>query len=99
MFTAPDSFGEWPLRRLMTEVVGSGHRSVEDMSRVQAREAFRRILAGDRTGTFADAVVLNAALRMYAREDAADLESCVGRARTAIDAGTAAERLAALRDF
>jgi len=37
--------GEWPLRRLMTEVVGSGHKSAEDMSREQAREAFARILA------------------------------------------------------
>jgi anthranilate phosphoribosyltransferase len=39
--------GEWPLRRLMTEVVGSGHKSANDMSRVQAREAFARILQGE----------------------------------------------------
>lgn len=41
------SFGEWPLRRLMTEVVGSGHKSAEDMTREQAREAFERILADE----------------------------------------------------
>jgi anthranilate phosphoribosyltransferase len=40
-------FGEWPLKRLMTEVVGSGHKSADDMSREQAREAFARILAGE----------------------------------------------------
>ncbi len=39
--------GDWPLRRLMTEVVGSGHKSAEDMTREQAREAFARILAGE----------------------------------------------------
>jgi anthranilate phosphoribosyltransferase len=38
---------EWPLRRLMTEVVGSGHKSAEDMSRPQAREAMARIFEGD----------------------------------------------------
>jgi anthranilate phosphoribosyltransferase len=37
-------YGEWPLKRLMTEVVGSGHKSADDMSREQAREAFQRIL-------------------------------------------------------
>jgi anthranilate phosphoribosyltransferase len=42
-----DAAGEWPLQRLMTEVVGSGHRSAEDMTRSQAREAFQRILAGE----------------------------------------------------
>ena len=39
--------GEWPLQRLMTEVVGSGHKSADDMDREQAREAFQRILAGE----------------------------------------------------
>jgi anthranilate phosphoribosyltransferase len=37
-------YGEWPLKRLMTEVVGSGHKSADDMSREQAREAMARIL-------------------------------------------------------
>ncbi|MFB6206632.1 MAG: anthranilate phosphoribosyltransferase [Haloglomus sp.] len=40
-------FGEWPLKRLMTEVVGSGHKSADDMTREQAREAFARILASE----------------------------------------------------
>lgn len=35
---------QWPLKRLMTEVVGSGPKSAEDMTREQATEAFRRIL-------------------------------------------------------
>lgn len=41
------STGEWPLRRLMTEVVGSGHKSADDMTREQARESMDRIFAGD----------------------------------------------------
>ncbi|MFC6837661.1 anthranilate phosphoribosyltransferase [Halomarina ordinaria] len=45
MAEATQSFGEWPLKRLMTEVVGTGHKSADDMTREQAREAFRRILA------------------------------------------------------
>ena len=39
-------FGEWPLKRLMTEVCGSGHKSADDLTREQAREAFERIIAG-----------------------------------------------------
>ena len=38
---------EWPLDRLMTEVVGSGHKSADDMTRPQAREALAHIFAGD----------------------------------------------------
>ncbi|WP_331233892.1 anthranilate phosphoribosyltransferase [Natronorarus salvus] len=44
MAKAVESHGEWPLKRLMTEVVGSGHKSADDMSYEQAAEAFRRIL-------------------------------------------------------
>ncbi|GGN92710.1 anthranilate phosphoribosyltransferase [Haloarcula pellucida] len=44
MAQATREYGEWPLKRLMTEVVGSGHKSADDMSREQAREAFQRIL-------------------------------------------------------
>ena len=50
MAQAPEherEFGEWPLKRLMTEVVGTGVKSAEDMSREQATEAMRRILAGE----------------------------------------------------
>ncbi|WP_336135300.1 anthranilate phosphoribosyltransferase [Natronomonas amylolytica] len=44
MAQATEKYGEWPLKRLMTEVVGSGHKSADDMTREQAEEAFRRIL-------------------------------------------------------
>ncbi|WP_255195255.1 anthranilate phosphoribosyltransferase [Halorarius litoreus] len=37
-------YGDWPLKRLMTEVVGSGHKSADDMTREQATDAMRRIL-------------------------------------------------------
>ncbi|QGA81802.1 anthranilate phosphoribosyltransferase [Halomicrobium sp. LC1Hm] len=47
MSQATSEYGEWPLKRLMTEVVGSGHKSAEDMTREQAREAFQRILDGE----------------------------------------------------
>jgi len=47
MAQATQEFGDWPLKRLMTEVVGSGHKSADDMTRAQAREAFQRILAGE----------------------------------------------------
>lgn len=35
---------EWPLKRLLTEVMGSGPKSAEDMTYEQAREAFQQIL-------------------------------------------------------
>ncbi|WP_277555132.1 anthranilate phosphoribosyltransferase [Halobaculum limi] len=40
-------FGEWPLKRLMTEVCGSGPKSAGDMTRAQATEAIQRIFAGE----------------------------------------------------
>ncbi|AFO55405.1 anthranilate phosphoribosyltransferase [Natrinema sp. J7-2] len=51
MAQATQEFGEWPLKRLMTEVVGSGPKSADDMNRTQAREAFQRILAGEPDAT------------------------------------------------
>ncbi len=45
--TTVETFGEWPLRRLMSDVVGSGPKSAEDMTRLQAREALERIFAGE----------------------------------------------------
>ncbi|RAW45293.1 anthranilate phosphoribosyltransferase [Halorubrum sp. 48-1-W] len=47
MAQATQEFGEWPLKRLMTEVCGSGHKSADDLTRDQATEAFERILAGE----------------------------------------------------
>ncbi|GAB3703061.1 anthranilate phosphoribosyltransferase [Halorubrum pallidum] len=47
MAQATQEFGEWPLKRLMTEVCGSGHKSADDLTRVQATEAFERILADE----------------------------------------------------
>jgi anthranilate phosphoribosyltransferase len=45
MAQATETFGEWPLKRLMTEVCGSGHKSAEDLTRAQATEAIERIIA------------------------------------------------------
>ncbi|WP_336337704.1 anthranilate phosphoribosyltransferase [Haloarcula brevis] len=47
MAQATREYGEWPLKRLVTEVIGSGPKSADDMTRDQAREAFQRILAGE----------------------------------------------------
>jgi anthranilate phosphoribosyltransferase len=47
MAQATREFGDWPLKRLMTEVCGSGHKSADDLTREQATEAFERILAGE----------------------------------------------------
>lgn len=47
MTQSTEQYGEWPLKRLMTEVVGSGHKSTEDMTRTQATEAAERILDGE----------------------------------------------------
>ncbi len=47
MAQTSQTFGEWPIKRLMTEVVGSGHKSADDMTREQAREALHRIFAGE----------------------------------------------------
>ena len=47
MARTTERFGEWPLKRLMTEVCGSGPKSADDMSRAQATEAMRRVLAGE----------------------------------------------------
>ena len=47
MAQATQEFGDWPLKRLMTEVCGSGHKSADDLTRDQATEAFERILAGE----------------------------------------------------
>jgi len=46
------------LRRLMTEVVGSGHKSADDMTRSQARQAMGRILDGDPPETTLGAFLL-----------------------------------------
>lgn len=56
--TATPDLGEWPLKRLMTEVVGSGHRSADDMSSEQAREAMARILTGEPDATTLGAFLL-----------------------------------------
>ena len=47
MAQATREYGDWPLKRLMTEVVGSGHKSADDMDRAQAREAMARVLDGE----------------------------------------------------
>ena len=47
MAQTSQQFGEWPLKRLMTAVVGSGHKSADDMTRDQAREALQRVFAGE----------------------------------------------------
>ena len=58
MAQTTERYGEWPLKRLMTEVVGSGHKSADDMTREQASEAFHRILDHEPDPTTLGAVLL-----------------------------------------
>jgi anthranilate phosphoribosyltransferase len=57
------------------------------------------VLSGDRGDHFADAVELNAAVRIYAGGDAGSLEAGLDRARAAIEDGSAAAALSDLREF
>jgi len=58
MAQTTERYGEWPLKRLMTEVVGSGHKSADDMTREQATDAFRRIVGGEPDPTTLGAFLL-----------------------------------------
>ncbi len=49
---------EWPLKRLLSEVVGTGVKSAEDMDRAQATAAFERIVAGEPAPTTLGAFLL-----------------------------------------
>jgi anthranilate phosphoribosyltransferase len=57
------------------------------------------VVTGERDDRFADAVALNGALRMYAREDVASLADGLEAARAAIADGSAAAVLEDLRAF
>ncbi|WP_280535616.1 anthranilate phosphoribosyltransferase [Halopenitus sp. POP-27] len=57
------------------------------------------VLEGDRTDRFADAIALNAAFRIYARDDVETLADGLTAAREAIDDGSAAAVLEELRAF
>ncbi|SDX79503.1 anthranilate phosphoribosyltransferase [Halopenitus persicus] len=57
------------------------------------------VLAGDRTDRFADAIALNAAFRIYARDDVDTLADGLTAAREAIDDGSAAAVLEELQAF
>jgi len=57
------------------------------------------VLAGQRADQFADAVALNAAVRIYARDDVADLAEGFDLARSVVDSGDAAGVLADLQAF
>ncbi|MFB6310013.1 MAG: anthranilate phosphoribosyltransferase [Salinirussus sp.] len=56
------------------------------------------ILAGERDGPIADAVVLNAAIRIYAGGATNSIAEALEFARERLDAGAARERLSILRD-
>ncbi|MDY7083382.1 MAG: anthranilate phosphoribosyltransferase, partial [Halobacteria archaeon] len=56
------------------------------------------VVAGERDDEFADAVELNAAFRIYARDDVSTLEDGLDEARAAIEDGSAKAVLEELRD-
>ncbi|MFC7008318.1 anthranilate phosphoribosyltransferase [Halalkalicoccus salilacus] len=71
---------------------------VEDVAEDSARIT-REVLSGEREGRFADAVALNAALRIYAREDVDSIDAGLERAREVIANGEAEAVLDDLRAF
>jgi anthranilate phosphoribosyltransferase len=66
---------------------------------VESGAITEEVLAGERDGPFADAVAVNAALRIYAGEDADSIEEGLKTAREVIDDGSAHEVLEAMREF
>ncbi|MXR50132.1 anthranilate phosphoribosyltransferase [Halovenus sp. WSH3] len=71
---------------------------VEDVA-ADSAAITREVLTGEREDAFADAVALNAAVRIYAGGDAESLDGGLERARAVIADGSAADRLDALRAF
>lgn len=69
---------------------------VDDVASDSA-EITRDVLGGRKDGPFADAIVLNAALRLYAAGEVDDIEKGIDRARSAIADGSAADRLEAVQ--
>jgi anthranilate phosphoribosyltransferase len=59
----------------------------------------REVLAGEREDAFADAIALNAAFRMYAREDVETLDAGLEEARAVIADGSAVAVLEDLQAF
>ena len=72
--------------------------AVEDVPRDSAHLT-EAVLAGEQTGDVADAVALNAALRIYAGDAVDTIEAGLDQARAAITSGAARERLDALQAF
>jgi anthranilate phosphoribosyltransferase len=72
--------------------------AVEDIA-VDSAAITEAVLEGTREDRFADAVAVNAALRIYAGGDAEDITSGLQAAHEAIESGAAKERLDALRSF
>jgi anthranilate phosphoribosyltransferase len=59
----------------------------------------REVLTGERDDQFTDSVAVNAALRLYAREDVDTVEAGLDVARETLEAGEAAAALEDLQDF
>jgi len=70
---------------------------VEDVPGDSARIT-KEVLAGERDDQFADAVALNAAVRVYARRDADTLEGALAEAREVLRDGKAREVLNSVRE-
>jgi anthranilate phosphoribosyltransferase len=72
--------------------------AVSDVA-AESAEVTEQVLSGEREDGFADAVALNGALRIYAREDCDDLDEGLEMARDAIASGDAHTVLEDLRAF
>jgi anthranilate phosphoribosyltransferase len=72
--------------------------NVDDIA-VDSATITEEVLAGDRDDQFTDAIALNAALRIYAREDVDSIETGLETAREVIADGSAEAVLDDLRAF
>jgi anthranilate phosphoribosyltransferase len=100
--TDPERHGELVDFEIETPAYGmefaAADLHVEDVA-ADSAAITRGVLTGDRTDRFADAVAVTAALRIYAAGDVPEIRTGLERARAAIEDGTAAAKLAALRAF
>jgi anthranilate phosphoribosyltransferase len=72
--------------------------AVEDVA-ADSAAITEEVLGGEREDAFADAIALNAAMRIYAGGDADTIDEGLSMARDVIADGSAAERLEALQQF
>lgn len=94
-----DEYSDWTIETAEYEMdVERADLAVDDVA-TDSAAITEAVLASEREDAFADAVALNAALRIYAGDAAESIEAGLELAKDALADGRAAEVLAALREF